>query len=85
MEGILKKRHPNSIPVLMWAASNGGAENQVKSQSVQYLEGRIKKLEREIEQKDEEGKRGLRAMEQKFNAVKVRGQFCARVNCIFIM
>lgn len=75
MENIVKKRHPNSLPVLMWAASTaqdpgpGGGGN---TQSVQYLERRIAKLEQELESKDEEGARSLRVLEQKYNAMKVR-------------
>jgi len=71
METILRKRHPNSIPVLMWAASTAGDGNEHKAPSVVYLEKHILKLERELEEKDEEGKKSLRAVEQKYNMMKV--------------
>jgi protein QN1 len=73
MENIIKKRHPNSLPALMWAASSipdNVGEN--KTPSVQYLEDRMKKLEKQLEEKDEEAKRSLRALEQKYNSMKVR-------------
>ena len=72
MENILKRRYPNSIPALMWAAAAASEDGKTKSQSVQYLEGRIQKLEKEVESKDDEAKRSLRAMEQKFNSVKLK-------------
>ena len=73
MEGIIRKRHPNSLPVLMWAASNTPDQTQTSSSlSSQFLENRIKKLEKELEEKDEEGKKGIRVLEQKYNAMKVR-------------
>jgi len=75
MENILKKRHPNSIPVLMWAASNAPNDNhQNKSPSIEYLEGNIRKLEKQLDERDQEGKRTLRVVEQKYNAVKVNVQ-----------
>ena len=75
MEGVLRKRHPNSLPVLMWAASNAQSPQKPSSQpqaSISFLEERIKKLEMELETKDEEGKRTVRALQQKHTTVKVR-------------
>ena len=71
MEGILRKRNPNSLPVLMWAASNAPADNTQKPASVEFLEKRVAKLEAELDTKDDDSKKSLRAMEQKFNAIKV--------------
>ena len=71
MENIVRKRHPNSLPVLMWAASTAKDQDLQKLPSVHYLEDRIKKLEAEAEDRDEEGKRSLRLLEQKYNAMKV--------------
>lgn len=67
----MRKRHPNSLPVLMWAASTAPDGEIPKIPSVQFLEQRIKKLEAEAEQKDDEGKRSIRLLEQKYNAMKV--------------
>jgi protein QN1 len=71
METILRKRHPNSLPMLMWAASNASDADEKKAPSVVYLEKRILKLEKELEEKDDEAKKGLRLMEQKYNVMKV--------------
>lgn len=76
MENILRKRHPNSLPVLMWAASTApDTDTSNKSASVQFLESRIKKLETELGEKDEDEKRSLRGLEQKYNAMKVSCTF----------
>ena len=72
MEGIIKKRHPNSLPALIWAANSTTDTSPQKTTSVQFLEKQIKKLESELDTKDEEAKRDLRVMEQKYNAMKVR-------------
>ena len=73
MEGIIKKRHPNSLPVLMWAAANAvSTSGGGKPASVTFLEERIKKLEQEADYKDEEAKRSIRVLEQKYNAMKVQ-------------
>lgn len=74
MEAILKKRHPNSLPVLMWAASNDPNGGAAKPLSVEYLEGRIKKLESQLDEQDELGKRSARTLEQKYNQAVVN--FC---------
>ncbi len=76
MENILRKRNPNSLPVLMWAASAAPEPAGIRAPSTEHLENRIKKLEAELEEKDEEGKRSLRVMEQKYNSMKV-----GQINC----
>lgn len=76
MEQIIRRRHPNSLPALMMAAATAGEStsfsdnNNSRARTVEVLEMRIKKLEGELEKKDEESKTLLRAMEQKYNAVK---------------
>ncbi|XP_067416847.1 centrosomal protein of 162 kDa [Emydura macquarii macquarii] len=75
METILKRRHPNSLPALIYAAaaaSEGGGDISAKSNTIDFLERRIKKLEMELEGKDEEAKKSLRAMEQQFQKIKLR-------------
>ncbi|KAK7497270.1 hypothetical protein BaRGS_00011564 [Batillaria attramentaria] len=74
MEQIIRRRHPNSLPALMMAAATAPeaaptVENS-RGRTVEVLENRIKKLEKELEKKDEEASTLLRAMEQKYNAVK---------------
>ncbi|XP_019375942.1 PREDICTED: centrosomal protein of 162 kDa isoform X2 [Gavialis gangeticus] len=74
MEGILKRRHPNSLPALIYAAAAASEEVDVsaKTNTIDFLERRIKKLERELEGKDEEAKKSLRAMEQQFQKIKLQ-------------
>ncbi|XP_032538026.1 centrosomal protein of 162 kDa isoform X1 [Chiroxiphia lanceolata] len=69
MEGILKRRYPNSLPALIYAAA--AAEKTAKTNTVEFLERRIKKLETELEGKDDEAKKSLRAMEQQFQKIKI--------------
>ena len=90
MEGILKKRHPDSIPMMIWAANHlpdddhtatsGSDPNVNKPASVQFLESRVAKLERELEEKDDDAKRDMRVLEQKYTAVKVRTVAAVRVH-----
>ncbi|NXH21685.1 CE162 protein, partial [Bucco capensis] len=69
MEGILKRRYPNSLPALIYAAASA---EKAKPQTVEFLERRIKKLETELEGKDDEAKKSLRAMEQQFQKIKIQ-------------
>ncbi|XP_047667552.1 centrosomal protein of 162 kDa [Tachysurus fulvidraco] len=80
MEEVLRRRHPNSLPALMFAAAaadgESGGENlsaaRQPSYSAALLERRIHRLEAELENRDEEGKRSLRAMEQHFQRIKLQ-------------
>ncbi|XP_044867506.1 centrosomal protein of 162 kDa isoform X2 [Mauremys mutica] len=75
METILKRRHPNSLPALIYAAAaaaEGGGDISAKSNTIDFLERRIKKLETELEGKDDEAKKSLRAMEQQFQKIKLQ-------------
>lgn len=46
-------------------------ESHSKGRTVQVLEAQVKKLEKELESKDELSRQDLRAIEQKYNQVKV--------------
>ncbi|NXQ48626.1 CE162 protein, partial [Catharus fuscescens] len=74
MEGILKRRYPNSLPALIYAAAAAEKTNDLsaKTSTVEFLERRIKKLETELEGKDDEAKKSLRAMEQQFHKIKIQ-------------
>ncbi|NWH57324.1 CE162 protein, partial [Geococcyx californianus] len=74
MEGILKRRYPNSLPALIYAAAAAENTNDLsaKTNTVDFLERRIKKLESELEGKDDEAKKSLRAMEQQFQKIKIQ-------------
>ncbi|NWV19514.1 CE162 protein, partial [Origma solitaria] len=73
MEGILKRRYPNSLPALIYAAAAEKTNDlPAKTNTVEFLERRIKKLETELEGKDDEAKKSLRAMEQQFQKMKIQ-------------
>ncbi|XP_062837180.1 centrosomal protein of 162 kDa isoform X2 [Anolis carolinensis] len=76
MEGILKRRHPNSLPALIYAAATAACEGDgdasAKTNTAEFLERRVKKLEAELEGKDDEAKKSLRAMEQQFQKIKLQ-------------
>ena len=70
MEQIIRRRHPNSLPALMMTAAST-MEASSKSPSILVLEKQIKHLQEQLEVKDEQANTMLRAMEQKYNSVKV--------------
>ncbi|KFV62142.1 hypothetical protein N307_05171, partial [Dryobates pubescens] len=74
MEGILKRRYPNSLPALIYAAAAAEKSDDpsAKANTVDFLERRIKKLETELEGKDDEAKKSLRTMEQQFQKIKIQ-------------
>ncbi|NXB31831.1 CE162 protein, partial [Eulacestoma nigropectus] len=75
MEGILKRRYPNSLPALIYAAAAAAEKTNdlsAKTNTVEFLERRVKKLETELEGKDDEAKKSLRAMEQQFQKIKIQ-------------
>ncbi|XP_068592227.1 centrosomal protein of 162 kDa isoform X2 [Cebidichthys violaceus] len=75
LEQILRRRNPNSLPALIYAAAAAGCQEETSpspSRISALLERRIQRLEAELEGHDEEAKRGLRAMEQQFHRIKLR-------------
>ncbi|XP_034467827.1 centrosomal protein of 162 kDa isoform X2 [Hippoglossus hippoglossus] len=77
LEQILRNKNPNSLPALIYAAASAAAEEDVDTAKspnriVALLEARIQRLEAQLESHDEEAKRSLRAMEQRFHSVKLR-------------
>ena len=77
MEGILKRRYPNSLPALILAASAAG--DIADRNTVEFMEKRIKKLEADLEGRDEEAKKSLRTMEQQFQTMKVSARLAMEV------
>ncbi|KAK0151396.1 Centrosomal protein [Merluccius polli] len=78
LEDILRRRHPNSLPALIYAAaaaSGPGGGDATKTapptQVTSLLERKIERLEAELDSHKEEAKRGLRAMEQQFQRIKL--------------
>ncbi|KAJ1151297.1 hypothetical protein NDU88_004080 [Pleurodeles waltl] len=72
METIIKKRHPNSLPALIYAAATADDSSSAKPHTTLFLERRIQKLESELEGKDEDAKKSLRSMEQQFQKLKIQ-------------
>ncbi|RXM33464.1 Centrosomal protein of 162 kDa [Acipenser ruthenus] len=75
MEDIIRRRHPNSLPALIFAAASatsGEGDASSKSDTVSFLEKRITRLEADLEGKDEEAKKSLRAMEQQYQKIKIK-------------
>ncbi|XP_048386826.1 centrosomal protein of 162 kDa isoform X5 [Stegostoma tigrinum] len=75
MEKIIQRRYPNSLPALIYAAASvpeTDSEIAGRLHSRGFLEKRIKKLEADLEGKDEEAKKSLRVMEQQFQKVKIQ-------------
>lgn len=86
MEGIIRRRHPNSLPALIMTAAIT-PDDQTKTEKTPtavVLENRVKKLEAELESKDSESDRMLRAVEQKYHNVKVGCRLNSH-RCIFIL
>lgn len=79
LEQTLRRRNPNSLPALIYAAAaaNGrdadaeAAKTSPPSRINALLERRVQRLEAELESHDDEAKRSLRAMEQQFHRIKV--------------
>ncbi|KAM7382365.1 hypothetical protein PAMP_002096 [Pampus punctatissimus] len=74
LEQILRRRNPNSLPALIYAAATTGGQEDEDATRISppsristLLERRILRLEAELESHDEEAKRSLRAMEQQFH------------------
>ncbi|PIK52284.1 putative centrosomal protein [Apostichopus japonicus] len=77
MNGIIRKRHPNSIPALMFAAASVGdqhvaPDSPLKSNTAAFLEEKVQRLESELDHKDEDFKRSLRSMQQQNSNIKIQ-------------
>ncbi|XP_071136252.1 centrosomal protein of 162 kDa-like [Mytilus edulis] len=75
MEQIIRRRHPNSLPALIMTAAIASEEKPgslERTPTVIVLENQLKKLEAELETKDEESERMLRSVEQKYHTVKLQ-------------
>ncbi|PIK39974.1 putative centrosomal protein [Apostichopus japonicus] len=77
MNGIIRKRHPNSIPALMFAAASVGdqhvaPDSPLKSNTAAFLEEKVQRLESELDRKDEDFKRSLRSMQQQNSNIKIQ-------------
>ena len=66
----LKKRHPNSIPVLMYASSNG-ERGDSGGEMVKHFEKRMKELEKLLIEKETEGGKRLEELQERFHEMEV--------------
>uniref|UniRef100_A0A1A8EZI6 Centrosomal protein of 162 kDa n=1 Tax=Nothobranchius korthausae TaxID=1143690 RepID=A0A1A8EZI6_9TELE len=79
LKQILRSKNPNSLPALIYAASmadgdeHGSSFRMASSGGINsLLEHRIQRLEAELEGHDEDTKRSLQAMEQRFHSLKLQ-------------
>lgn len=75
MEQIIRRRHPNSLPALIMTAAIAADDKSPsleRTPTMIVLENQLKKLEAELETKDDESEKMLRSVEQKYNTLKVR-------------
>jgi protein QN1 len=75
METIIRRRFPNSITAMIYASSHDDKEGQKSEsgtpQTSLYLERKVRALEKELEEKDEEHSRRTRALQQQYIAMEV--------------
>ena len=77
METIIRRRFPNSITAMIYAASHnegeGGGQKGEKepAPSVLYFEKKVRKLEQELEERDTEHSRRVRALQQQYATMEV--------------
>ncbi|CAL8248152.1 unnamed protein product [Lota lota] len=78
LEDLLRRRQPNSLPALIYAAASSSGQGDEDptttaspTQVTVLLERKIERLEAELDGHKEEAKRGLRAMEQQFQRIKL--------------
>jgi protein QN1 len=74
MEQIIRRRHPNSLPAMIMTAAIAADDKSSleRTPTMIVLENQLKKLEAELETKDDESEKMLRSVEQKYNTLKVR-------------
>eukprot|EP00118_Oscarella_pearsei_P010683 m.66932 g.66932 ORF g.66932 m.66932 type:complete len:1284 (+) comp35419_c0_seq4:3-3854(+) len=75
MEQIIRRRHPNSLSALIFAASadrNGRHEGTSSAASAEALEKSVKRLESELDAKDGEWEKKMRALQQRHTLLETR-------------
>ena len=71
LQSVLKKRHPNSIPALIFASSEGGSGEGDDSDLVRHLENRVKGLEKQLLDRENEGIRRIDDLRIQFHEMEV--------------
>ena len=78
LESVIQKRFPNSLSALILASTatesdksgvQGGAGKGTAAAT--HLERRVHQLEKQLENKDQESARRIRALQQKYTAMEV--------------
>jgi protein QN1 len=84
MDQVIRRRHPNSLPALIYAANISSktttsttSKHQALSDSSPkhstiFLEQKIHKLDRQLSTKDEEWERKMRSLQQKHNTLQLQ-------------
>ncbi len=67
----LKKRHPNSIPVLMYATSANGGRIDDDKDMVRQLEKKVKELERQLMEREMGGRKKMDELQERFHEMEV--------------
>ena len=83
METIIRRRFPNSITAMIYATSHEeDTQDQKKTHDSPhtslYFERKVRALEKELEEKDEEHSRRIRALQQQYTAMEV----CPLITCL---
>lgn len=68
----LKKRHPNSIPALIYATNNETERKEPSEGIVSYLENKVQRLEGELAAREEEVTRKMEEMTKQFEEMEVQ-------------
>ncbi|XP_019854310.1 PREDICTED: centrosomal protein of 162 kDa-like [Amphimedon queenslandica] len=66
----LKKRHPNSIPALIYATNNEAERKEPSEGIVSYLESKVQRLEGELGAREEEVTRKMEEMKKQFEEME---------------
>ena len=76
MDEIIKRRYPNSLSALIYAA-NASTSNEaeanaevIPSHSAVYLENQLRNIEEELKEKENESERSIRSLQQLNEAMK---------------
>lgn len=68
LQSALKKRHPNSIPALIYATNS---EPKEPEGIVSYLEEKVQRLEGELATREDEVTRKMEEMKKQFEEMEV--------------
>lgn len=82
MDEIIKRRYPNSLSALIYAAKSSASDEAeandevTPSHSAVYLENQLRKIEEELKEKENESERSIRSLQQSNEAMKASKVTC---------